>query len=86
MWFWLLNEAAVFGRESEPGKFEPGEGLGPVGATIVAEVLIGLMTADPRSWFNVNRNWVPQEGQRTIGDLLTFKPVIELDVEAERRV
>lgn len=71
LWFWLLNEAAEIGRETTPGQFEPGEGLGPVGATIVAEVLIGLMIRDPRSWLSTNRNFRPEADQRTIGQLLT---------------
>lgn len=72
LWFYILTEADVIGREDRHGKFEPGEGLGPVGATIVAEVLIGLMQADPRSWLHNNRSWQATKGQRTVGELLTY--------------
>lgn len=78
LWYWLLTEAEVIGRETTPGHYHPGEGLGPVGATIVAEVLVGLMERDPRSWLSSNRNWRPEPGQEQIGDLLTHAGVIDL--------
>lgn len=84
LWFWILNEADVIGRETTPGSFEPGEGLGPVGATIVAEVLIGLMSRDPRSWLSANRNFHPENGQRTIAELLTH--ATEVDVTTGTRL
>ena len=40
LWFYILKEAAHRGR---------GDRLGPVGGRIVAEVLIGLLRADPTS-------------------------------------
>ena len=43
LWFYLLKEAA--------GEVK-GERLGPVGARIVAEVLIGLLKGDPQSYLN----------------------------------
>lgn len=42
LWFYLLAEAELLG----------GAGLGPVGGRIVAEVLLGLIAADPSSYFN----------------------------------
>lgn len=54
--------------------FDIGEGLGPVGARIVAETLIGLMEADSRSYMTVNRNWEPSDGINvsTLGEMLSY--------------
>lgn len=59
LWFYILKEAELIGREEPGGGRRPGEGLGPVGATIVAEVLVGLIELDPRSWLGADRNWRP---------------------------
>jgi hypothetical protein len=76
LWFYILTEGERVGRETEPGKFDKGEGLGPVGARIVAEVLIGLVELDPRSYLGTDRNWDPTQGVgvTTLGELLTFDP------------
>jgi len=70
LWLYVLAEAEVTGRETSPGQFEPGEGLGPVGARIVAEVLIGLLELDPESYLGANRNWLPLENYNSIGKIL----------------
>ena len=70
LWLYLLAEAEVIGRETTTGNFEPGEALGPVGATIVAEVLIGLMELDDHSFLGSNRNWSPREEWNTLGKML----------------
>jgi hypothetical protein len=36
-----------------------GEHLGPVGGRIVAEVLIGLIDADPGSYRSIEPDWAP---------------------------
>jgi len=76
LWFYLLTEAAQIGRETTSGQFDKGEGLGPVGARIVAEVIIGLMELDPRSFLSSDRSWSPKNGLgasvKTVGDILTF--------------
>lgn len=74
LWFYLLAEAETLGRETTAGQFEPGEGLGPVGARIVAETLIGLIELDGRSYLANNRNWDPQDGinAATLGEILAF--------------
>ena len=77
LWLYLLAEAEVIGRETSPQSFDPGEGLGPVGATIVAETLIGLIELDEASWLGENRNWTPDSaenglGIKTVGGLLTY--------------
>ena len=59
LWLYLLAEAELIGRETSAQSFDPGEGLGPVGATIVAETLIGLIELDEASWLGENRNWTP---------------------------
>jgi Animal haem peroxidase len=50
LWFWVLREAAVRGE---------GERLGPVGGRIVAEVLLGILDADPDSYRAVDPSWEP---------------------------
>ena len=71
LWLYILAEAQEIGRETSPGKFDKGEGLGPVGARIVAEVIIGLLELDERSYLGANRNWLPQPQFDTIGKILT---------------
>jgi hypothetical protein len=59
LWFYILREAdACTG----------GDVLGPVGGRIVAEVLVGLIDADPGSFRHNNQSWKPQ---RTLSELLT---------------
>lgn len=74
LWFYILTEAETIGRESQPNNFDSGEGLGPVGARIVAETLIGLIERDPHSYISVNRNWEPSDGLdiSNLGKMLTF--------------
>lgn len=75
LWFYILVEAERKGRETAPGHFESGEGLGPVGARIVAETLYGLIELDKRSYLSTNRNWRPEEdgvGVDTLGKMLTY--------------
>ena len=69
LWFYVLAEAAV-GTD--------GAHLGPVGGRIVAEVLIGLLAADPLSYLSVDPMWKPSlpaqgpEGTFTLSDLVNF--------------
>lgn len=67
LWFYVLREAA---RRAQ------GQHLGPVGGRIVAEVMIGLLQADPRSYLVQNPQWRPifgqQSGQFGMADLLRF--------------
>lgn len=75
LWFYNLAEAEHIGRETTPGNVEPSEGLGPVGARIVAETLYGLIELDDRSYLATNRNWDPETdgvGVATLGQMLTF--------------
>jgi hypothetical protein len=50
LWFYILKEAQARGG---------GDQLGPVGGRIVAEVLIGLLRADPGSHLVVDPSWRP---------------------------
>ena len=79
LWYYILKEAELIGRENLDGTRLPGEGLGPVGATLVAETIIGLIELDGRSWLGSNRNWRP--GTRadnasvelsSVGHILTY--------------
>jgi len=50
LWFYVLKESEVFGD---------GDRLGPVGGRIVAEVLLGLLRADPASYLSLEPGWQP---------------------------
>lgn len=59
LWLYLLAEAQVVGRETQAGQFNQGEGLGPVGARIVAEALVGIMELDDSAFLGRDRSWTP---------------------------
>jgi Animal haem peroxidase len=70
LWYYVLREAKMSGNS---------ERLGPVGGRIVAEVLIGLLAADPLSYLNVAPNWRPappftatEGADFTMPDLIRF--------------
>lgn len=72
LWFYVLKEAQYPGR---------GEQLGPVGGRIVAEVIIGLVRADPGSYLSARPDWqptLPHGDTFSLADLLLF-------AEANRR-
>jgi Animal haem peroxidase len=50
LWLYVLSEAGVSGD---------GERLGPVGGRIVAEVLLGIIDADPASYRSREPGWAP---------------------------
>jgi hypothetical protein len=50
LWLYVLSEAKHRGD---------GERLGPVGGRIVAEVLIGMIDADPASYRSYQPDWTP---------------------------
>ena len=58
LWYYILREADV-----RTG----GHRLGPVGSLIVAEVLVGLIDADPTSFRQNNQGWRPR---KTLSELL----------------
>jgi hypothetical protein len=71
LWYYLLREAEI-----DSG----GLRLGPTGATIVAEVLVGLLAADPSSYLRAAPDWRPElpsaePGDFTMVDLLRFAGV-----------
>ena len=79
LWFYFLAEAEVIGREDAADVFSPGEGLGPAGARIVGEVLIGLAELDSTSYIANDVNWQPflnGNGPFTMSELLTYEPVV----------
>jgi hypothetical protein len=55
LWYYSLREAEFLGIR----KFHGGECLGPLGSRIVAEVLLGVMNADPSHYLSVDPNWRP---------------------------
>src|SRR5947199_10597728 len=50
LWYYILREAELFGVR----RFRGGECLGPVGSRIVAEVLLGVVTADTEPYLIVH--------------------------------
>jgi hypothetical protein len=72
LWYYMLAEAAVLGG---------GQRLGPVGSTIVAEVLVGLVRRSPDSILVPGTDWEPnlpsaRPGTFTLPDLLRFAGVL----------
>jgi hypothetical protein len=61
LWYYVLCEA-----ESELG--DDGRHLGPVGGRIVAEVLTGLLEADPSSYLHAKAPWTPTLPRAACGD------------------
>jgi hypothetical protein len=72
LWYYVLKEAQVKAD---------GLCLGPVGGRIVAEVLVGLLEADPTSFLSVLPSWHPRLPSRAGGgnfrmvDFLSFAGV-----------
>jgi hypothetical protein len=71
LWYYILAEAAVL---------ENGRRLGPVGGTIVAEVLVGLVRRSENSILRTT-GWEPtlpsaDEGTFTLADLLRLAGVL----------
>jgi hypothetical protein len=58
LWLYVLREADVRAG---------GDSLGPVGARIVGDVLVGLIDADLESYRSVDRSWRPTLPSRTPG-------------------
>ncbi len=69
LWFYVLKEAELQ---------HAGTRLGPVGARIVAETLVGLLAQNRDSFFRLDPGWrpvppiAPSEGTFAVGDLLAF--------------
>jgi Animal haem peroxidase len=68
LWYYILKKADIR---------EDGQHLGQVGGRIVAEVLLGLIDADPHSYRAVAPEWKPElpggtAGRFTMADLLRF--------------
>lgn len=73
LWFYILREAELM---------QDGLRLGPVGARIVGEVIIGLLQTDPKSFLNAQPDFKPTLPTRTgnpddfrMSDFLTFAGV-----------
>ena len=71
LWYYVLREAEKLGH---------GTHLGPTGGRLVAEVIVGLLQADPASFLRVAPKWKPElpgaePGRFTMVDLLRFAGV-----------
>ena len=58
LWIYILKEAESTGKHGG----RRGRQLGTVGATIVGEVFVGLLAADPASYYSVDPTWEPEGG------------------------
>ena len=70
LWYYILAEAATIAG---------GEHLGPVGARIVTETLIGLLRADPTSYLNVHPRFEP-----FLGAELKLGPMLNPNITGNR--
>src|SRR3712207_4305694 len=66
LWFYILKEAELLG----------GHRLGPVGGTIVAEVILGLLAFDKASYFTTNPGFNPGANY-AMGDFLLWADAID---------
>jgi hypothetical protein len=66
LWFYVLKEAELLG----------GNRLGPVGGTIVAEVVLGLMACDTASYFTAAPGFDPGAGY-SMGHFLLWADAID---------
>jgi hypothetical protein len=69
LWRYILEEAGA-----NPGP--DGKQLGEVGARIVAETFIGLLAADPSSYYATFPNWEPTIGSH--GKAFQLKHIVEI--------
>ncbi len=73
LWYYVLKEAEFI---------EQGRRLGPVGGTIVGEVFVALLQADPDSYLSRQPDWSPTlpsrqgAGNFTIADMLSYAGVV----------
>ena len=72
LWYYILAEAAILAD---------GKRLGPVGSTIVAEVIVGLVRHSANSILE-DPDWAPNlpaqtPGEFTLSDLLRFAGVLD---------
>ncbi|MEM9501370.1 MAG: hypothetical protein AAF941_05940 [Pseudomonadota bacterium] len=69
LWFCLLAKTKIIGLVDNNGCAPIlGGGFGPVGATIVAEVLIGLFELDERSFLGADRSSLLRENWNTLSN------------------
>lgn len=72
LWFYVLKEAEILGQ---------GETLGPLGSTLVAETLVGLIVNDPKSFWHQsgsdpNGQWRPEDGVQPAGEPVNSIPAL----------
>jgi len=67
LWYYVLAEAETLGG---------GRRLGPVGGRIVADVILGLLDADPQSFLAADPGWTPflgaEPGRFSLADLVAY--------------
>jgi hypothetical protein len=69
LWYYVLREAEFLAD---------GEHLGPIGARITAEVLVGLLDLDPSSFRRRKPDWTPQVNGRENQMKFTFSDLFRL--------
>lgn len=75
LWFYILKESELAADENG----NRGRRLGPTGARIVAEVLLGMLRNDPASFVNQEPTWTPtlpgssgKDGTFGLADLIAY--------------
>jgi len=72
LWFYILKEASIQ---------QDGKRLGKLGATIIAEVFVGILSADYNSYLNVDPTWHPSKERHvkipTVGKDLELRDIIK---------
>ncbi len=76
LWYYVLKEAEIL---------ENGERLGPVGARIVADVLVALIDNDPMSYRKVDPNWTPAFSDDNSG-IFTSEQLVRFALKQEAKV
>ena len=75
LWFYILKESELLG----------GAQLGPVGGRIIAEVILGLLTLRPSTYFNLASKFKPVMSDFKMGNLLQLAGAAPPSASADAR-
>jgi Animal haem peroxidase len=76
LWFYVLRESELT-PEDPQDPATGGRRLGKVGGRIVAEVLLGILEADPKAWVNVDPAWQPAIPAANADEGLTLADIVK---------
>ena len=75
LWYYILHESP---REAEELVYQAR--LGEVGATLIGEVIIGILEGDEQSYLAQDPSWKPDcEQLQSLKDQRTFKEILEME-------